>query len=112
MKKVTEDPLKKQFTSDITYVKNIPSRIINFIKGGWRSAAKATDVPPPAFLVAFFEWCKKSEKLTWFMAGMSIESLGLGLQTWFHIDCYPLLDAVFAGLIAIWLYNYQKKKVK
>lgn len=69
--------------------------------------------PPPPFLISLIDSALASEPLAWFMAGMSLEALGLGLQVWFKIDCYPLLDALFAGLISgLLLYNQRKQKAK
>lgn len=65
--------------------------------------------PPPPFLIAIIDSALVSEPLKWFLAGMSLEALGLGLQVWFKMDCYPLLDALFAGLIAGLLFYKQRK---
>jgi hypothetical protein len=66
--------------------------------------------PPPPWLVHTLDKIVNSEATVWFMAGLAIEAAGITVQMFMRIDSYPIMDCVVAGLLAVGLYYYQKKK--
>ena len=84
------------------------SGVIKSIKN-WRTLVSDSFAsnPPPAFIVSTVDKLIRSDGLTWFLAGMSIEALGIAVQVFMRIDTYPILDGIVAGVLALGLYVYQ-----
>lgn len=77
---------------------------------GWKDLFKAGyySNPPPAFVMVTIGKIVNSRDTVWFMAGLSVEAIGITVQMFMHIDSYPIMDAIVAALIAAGLYFYQK----
>lgn len=84
------------------------SGVIKSIKN-WRTLVSDSFAsnPPPAFIVSTVDKLIHSDGMTWFLAGMSIEALGIAVQVFMRIDTYPILDGIVAGVLALGLYAYQ-----
>ena len=80
----------------------------------WRTLVSDAfaDNPPPAFIMLTIDKLVNSGGLTWFLAGMSIEALGLAVQVFLRVDTYPILDGIVAGVLALGLYAYQGRLVQ
>lgn len=86
---------------------------MNSVKKGLRGGVDRfildLDNPFSASIMRFLSRILKSVPLTWFMAGMAIEAIGLSVQSGAGMDTYPILDFAVAGVIAVVLYLYQKR---
>jgi len=95
------------------------SKFDDEMKGVW-SALKNTwwwfvhefDNPFARQVVFFIQTLGKSNSLMWFMFGIAIEALGLGVQAMMGLDIYPLLDFLVAGIVVTILYVYQNRGKK
>jgi len=86
---------------------------MNSVKKGFRGGVDRfildLDNPFSASIMRFASRILKSVPLTWFMAGMAIEAIGLAIQFGVGMPTYPILDFAVAGVIAVVLYLYQKR---
>lgn len=81
--------------------KEIPTRLIQ--------GYKENNQPPPG-LILLLEDITNSPATLWFCVGMALEAAGITVQMFMRIDSYPIVDAIVAGVLAIGLWYYQKRK--
>jgi hypothetical protein len=84
----------------------------DMLKGGGSGIVREFNNPYSSTVLTHVRTICKSQPLTYFMLGMSVEALGLSLQFMFSIDAYPILDFIVAGFAALALYAYQNPRKK
>ena len=82
------------------------------LKNTWWWLVYEFDNPFARQVVFFVKTLGKSEPLLWFMFGIAVEALGLGVQAMLAMDIYPLLDFLVAGIVVTILYVYQNRGKK